>query len=342
MEDLAEYAAVVTPIKVVLAAEGVTVDNRRHDSDTGDLTFRWVHEVDGRAVASGSWPYRRWRPAGPRSVPLPTLDRGAAGEHWLTVTAAPGRRRRGPRPGTWSPPHSCRSGIEPGRVRRAGGRPGARHPQRRRGVRPRRGPVRPLGTPGVVGPLPALGGEVTLWRAPHRERLPRDARVVRAGRPGRDHGARRRRAVVGRTVAGGRARPAAAAARGVVPGPDGLTTRYLLAAANSAQHLTVEQRWRWSAGALQLDVDVQPSAGWTVTWPRVGVHLRLPAGTPRRRGSAPGPGENYADSRVAARVGRFSAAVDDLTVRYAVPQESGHREALRELRLRRGAALRSA
>ena len=75
------------------------------------------------------------------------------------------------------------------------------------------------------------------------------------------------------------------------------------------------------------------SAGWTVTWPRVGVHQRLPARYSEASWFGTGPGENYADSRVAARVGRFSAAVDDLTARYAVPQESGHREALRELRL---------
>ena len=49
-----------------------------------------------------------------------------------------------------------------------------------------------------------------------------------------------------------------------------------------------------------------------------------------------GPHESYPDSRRAARVGRFSAGLDELTVPYARPQESGHRSDLRSLTLRTG------
>ena len=84
-------------------------------------------------------------------------------------------------------------------------------------------------------------------------------------------------------------------------------------------------------GELRLEVAVEPSDGWTVTWPRVGVHLVLPAGYEEASWFGAGPGENYADSRVAARVGRFPAPIDELTVPYAVPQETGHRAELREL-----------
>ena len=331
---LAEYAAVVTPIKVVLAAEGVTVDNRRHDGDTGDLTFGWVHEVDGRAVASGVLAVPPVAAGDSTSVPLPTLDRGAAGEHWLTVTAALADRTPWATAGHVVTTAQLPLGVvEPGASAAPVAAPEPAVPSDDGGYALGEARFDRWGRLLSVGPLPALGGEVTLWRAPTENdslatrgsyELADPAETMGLGVDGPSSAERWREAGLDRL------QPRLVA---LVPGPDGLTTRYLLAAANSAQHLTVEQRWRWSAGALQLDVDVQPSAGWTVTWPRVGVHLRLPAGYAEASWFGTGPGENYADSRVAARVGRFSAAVDDLTVRYAVPQESGHREALRELRL---------
>jgi len=109
-----------------------------------------------------------------------------------------------------------------------------------------------------------------------------------------------------------------------------------LAAAQASVYADVTQRWSWVDGELRLEVAVEPSDGWTVTWPRVGVHLVLPAGYEEASWFGTGPGENYADSRVAARVGRFSAPIDELTVPYAVPQETGHRAELRELVLTGG------
>ena len=184
-----------------------------------------------------------------------------------------------------------------------------------------------------LGALPALGGEVTLWRAPTENdslatrgsyELADPADTMGLGVDGPSSAERWREAGLDRLQD---------RLVDVTAGPGGLATRHLLAAANSAQSVTVEQRWRWQDGALHLDVDVQPSTGWSVTWPRVGVHLLLPAGYGEAAWFGTGPGENYADSRAAARIGRFAASLDDLTVRYAVPQESGHREGLRELRL---------
>ena len=312
----------------------MTVDNRRHDGDTGDLTFGWVHEVDGRAVASGVLAVPPVAAGDSTSVPIPTLDRGAAGEHWLTVTAALADRTPWATAGHVVTTAQLPLGVvEPGASAAPVAAPEPAVPSDDGGYALGEARFDRWGRLLSVGPLPALGGEVTLWRAPTENdslatrgsyELADPAETMGLGVDGPSSAERWREAGLDRL------QPRLVA---LVPGPDGLTTRYLLAAANSAQHLTVEQRWRWSAGTLQLDVDVQPSAGWTVTWPRVGVHLRLPAGYAEASWFGTGPGENYADSRVAARVGRFSAAVDDLTVRYAVPQESGHREALRELRL---------
>ena len=74
---------------------------------------------------------------------------------------------------------------------------------------------------------------------------------------------------------------------------------------------------------------------------------RRPAGTAPGRGSAygstcprelrhaswfgTGPNESYPDTRLAARVGRFAADIDELNVAYSRPQETGHRSELREL-----------
>ncbi|HEY5821601.1 MAG TPA: beta-galactosidase, partial [Propionibacteriaceae bacterium] len=46
-----------------------------------------------------------------------------------------------------------------------------------------------------------------------------------------------------------------------------------------------------------------------------------------------GPNESYPDTRRAAYVGRFSAGIDELNVRYSRPQETGHRAELRTLEL---------
>ena len=116
----------------------------------------------------------------------------------------------------------------------------------------------------------------------------------------------------------------------VDPGANSLTVRQRLAPAGHTRALNAVLRWSWADG-LRLDLTAEPEGDWPTTWPRAGVHLRLPAGYERAAWFGTGPAENYPDSRAAARTGRFEAAIDDLGVRYAVPQETGHRAALREL-----------
>ena len=327
---LAEYAAVVTPIKIVLAREGATVSNRRHDGDTGDLRFTWTHEVDGHPVGTGSLDVPPVEPGGSASAPLPTLDLSAPGEHWLAVTADLARST------AWAPAGHVltTSQIElaavpvPAAVSVAV-------------------PATPVDDGYLLGDarfdrmghlvaladVPLAGAVVTLWRAPTENdslatrgsyELGDPAETLGMGVDGPPSAERWREAGLDRLQT---------RLVSLVADPNGLTTRYRLAAANSSNYVMVDQRWRWLDRALHLDVDVQPSAGWTCTWPRIGVHLVLPADYASASWFGTGPGENYADSRTAARVGRFAASIDDVTVRYAVPQETGHREALRELRL---------
>jgi beta-galactosidase len=111
---------------------------------------------------------------------------------------------------------------------------------------------------------------------------------------------------------------------------DQLLVRVTVSAANSAQFVDVAYRW-WLQEDLALRVELTPSTGWDCTWPRAGIRLDLPASLVRASWFGTGPLESYPDTKQAARVGVFSSAVEDLTVRYSRPQESGHRGELRWL-----------
>ena len=95
-------------------------------------------------------------------------------------------------------------------------------------------------------------------------------------------------------------------------------------------------RWMLVDGVLELRVDLAPSAGWDIVWPRLGVRFDLPTSADGASWFGTGPHESYPDSRRAALVGRFSASLAELTVPYARPQESGHRSNVRSLTLRSG------
>lgn len=327
---LVEYAAVVTPIRVAVGDE-VSVTNLRHDTSTGDLTFGWVHQADGREVASGELPVPEVAAGESITVPLPDLDTGAPGEHRLTVTA------RLTEAVAWAPAGHIVTTAQ-GRV--AEHRPSA-PPVSRTGARQTSDGGYELGDARfdrwgrlvALGGLDLAGGEATLWRAPTENdsldtmgsyELGDPASTVGRGLPGPASAVRWRAAGLDRMQS---------RLLRLDAGPTGVGTTRRLAAAQSSDFVTVEHRWSWRDGALTLEVDLQPSSGWQVTWPRMGVHFTLPLGYARADWFGTGPLENYPDSRAAARVGRFGADVDDLTVRYAVPQETGHREELRELTL---------
>lgn len=327
---LAEFAAVVTPLKVGLTPAQVTVENRRHDGSTADCVVAWVHEVDGHRVASGTVSLCPVQPGATASVPLPDLDRTAPGEHWLTVTAhladdAP-----------WAPAGHviATAQLDLGRVPTPAPR---RHPRSAArasgdGFTLGRATFDHAGRLTDLGGLPVADAEVTLWRAPTENDVHQSFGSYEVGPPELTGG-------LGAPAPSSAARWRAAGLHALVPrllsldAAEDLRTVRRLAGPNSADFVTVDQRWAWHDGALHLDVDVTPSHGWQVTWPRVGVHLALPAGYADAAWFGTGPHENYPDSRAAARIGRFAAAVDDLGVAYAVPQESGHRADLRELTL---------
>jgi beta-galactosidase len=117
---------------------------------------------------------------------------------------------------------------------------------------------------------------------------------------------------------------------------DALRTLARVAAANSARSVLVETVWSLDGNDLDLRVEIQPSTGWHSVWPRIGIRFDLPDAAAPVDGVSwlgLGPHESYPDSRRAARLGRYTADIGELSVEYARPQETGHRSEMRELTL---------
>ncbi|GAB3168896.1 glycoside hydrolase family 2 TIM barrel-domain containing protein [Myceligenerans halotolerans] len=98
-------------------------------------------------------------------------------------------------------------------------------------------------------------------------------------------------------------------------------------------------RWTPVDGGVRLDVELVPLGRWEVPVPRWGVRLgvRGPLADDATEVAwfGAGPGEAYADSALAARIGAWRTTVRDWQTPYVRPQENGARAAVRHLRLSR-------
>jgi beta-galactosidase len=320
---LHEFKAVVQPLRFDFEPDAVVVSNLRHSADTSDLAFRWQATHDGEVVASGDLDVPAIAAGSSSRVPLPSFAVAASpAETWLTVSAvlaadtawaaaehvvataqldcsAPrpvGVTARGPR---WeSGDGNLTLGpaeFEGGTLVRLGGR-AVRGPR----LELFRAPTdNDEGTSGNAaesdGSLPGVSN-ASLW-----------------GRQGLDRLTTR---LVSVSVA-----------------PGALTTVSRVAPANSGRSVFVETAWTLTGDELDLRVSIEPSRGWATVWPRIGVRFDLDGDIDGAAWFGTGPLESYPDSHYAAQVGRFAAAVSDLSVEYARPQETGHRSDLRELTL---------
>lgn len=77
-------------------------------------------------------------------------------------------------------------------------------------------------------------------------------------------------------------------------------------------------------GEIQLEVTGTPHGKWPATLPRIGLEMALPAELDNVQWLGRGPGENYADTRMACLVGKYAATVDQLYTPYIYPQENGN------------------
>ncbi|GII54441.1 beta-galactosidase [Planotetraspora thailandica] len=328
--SLHEFKAVVQPVRFTFDGDDVVISNLRHSADTSDLRFRWRVEHDGTLVESGDMEVPVVAAGGSARMPLPRIPVAQDAETWLTVDAVSAVST------AWAPDGHV---IATAQLDRSARRPVP-------GVRPETDWRRSDGTltlgiaEFVDGALVRLAGRTVagprleLFRAPtdNDEGASEEVEESDAGIAGVSNADLWRR-----------------------DGLDRLTTRRLsvertaealrtidkVSAANSALSVTVETVWSLVGGELELRVEIEPSRGWLTVWPRIGIRFDLPDGAAPVDGAewfGLGPLESYPDSLRAARTGRFSSTIGDLSVDYARPQETGHRSQLRELTLTSGGA----
>ncbi|NYI04428.1 glycoside hydrolase family 2 TIM barrel-domain containing protein [Allostreptomyces psammosilenae] len=319
---LVEYKKVIEPVRITAEADLLRVTNLYDFRDLSHLSFGWTLEEEGVVVADGTLELPELPAGASTELPVPRLPE-TTGESWLTVRAvlaedtpwAPaghevawGQVAVRPAPGAASPATST-----------TGSTPVSTSVSTSGGTGAAAGPVT-LG-PGtfdrLTGRLTAIGGlaldgpRLDLWRAPtdnDRGGFPAMEKVWRG--VGLD---RLRHRVIG------------------IDREDGsLVVRTRVAPA--ARDIGVLATYRWSLGAgdrLRLTLEVEPQGPWQVPFPRLGLRMALPAWIDRVRWFGRGPGEAYADSRQAARVGRFEASVEELQTPYVFPQENGNRADVR-------------
>ena len=354
---LAELAAVIAPVRLSFDAGRATLRNRRAFASTADLDVTWTLEVDGHEVADGALDLPDVPAGEARSTTWqpPALDarrHEPGSEVFLTLTAALREAT------SWAPaghvvarhqvaidPHLV--GLDPAPTPRR--RHGTAAPQvvsatdMPAGIDAPGGALRlgeawfdrDTGALLRIGSLDVDGPRPELWRAPTEN----DSAT---GGPGYE--------VVDPATSGdvpspeSLAQPSAAArwrergldrlehrVRDVETRDDAVVVHLRSGAAGTALWLGTTLTYRWLDDELEVHISFEASNGWDCTWPRIGVRLDLPLGFDEVTWFGSGPGEAYADSRSAARIGRFASLVDELAEPYAVPQETGHRPDLREL-----------
>ncbi|WP_127360649.1 glycoside hydrolase family 2 TIM barrel-domain containing protein [Actinacidiphila soli] len=323
--SLYEYKAVVQPVRFTFDGDDVAMTNLRHSADTSDLHFRWRVEHDGILVDSGDMEVPVVAAGESARVPLPRIPVSQDSETWLTIDAVLAAGTAWARDG-----HV----IATAQLDRSTRRPAP-------AVRPETNWRQSDGTltlgiaEFIDGSLVRLAGRAVAGPRLELFRAPTD----------NDEGASQEVEESDASIAGV---SSAELWRG--DGLDRLTTRLVsvertaealrtiakVSTANSALSVIVESVWSLEGDELELRVEIEPSSGWLSVWPRIGIRFDLPDGAAPVDGAewfGLGPLESYPDSLRAARTGRFSSTIRDLSVDYARPQETGHRSQLRQLAL---------
>jgi beta-galactosidase len=106
-----------------------------------------------------------------------------------------------------------------------------------------------------------------------------------------------------------------------------ITTRY--AAPSFDRSIDVTITWRSDGDRVSAAVSLTLSGEWPPSLPRIGLDFVLDGGYDRLAWAGRGPGQKYPDTGQSARLGFFTASIDDLQVPYVRPQENGSRTAHR-------------
>jgi beta-galactosidase len=301
---LHEFKAVVQPIRFTFGDDHLVIDNLRHTADTSDLRFLLDGTpLDVPVTAAGSSARVPFTPQAAVRTVTAVL---AADTAWAAAghVVAAAQIDRSPAPP--APPVRRVTGWRPGDATTTLGiatfTDGALSRLAGRAVDGPRLVLFRAPTDNDEGTSGGGPSSATLWRRAGLDRLTT------------------RRVAVQRS-------------------DDAVRTVSRVSAANSARSVTVETTWMLDGDALELRVDIEPSAGWTTVWPRIGIHFAFPDGDAPVDGAAwfgRGPHESYPDSMRAALIGQFAAGIADLSVAYARPQETGHRSDVRTVTLTSG------
>ena len=352
---LRELKKVVEPVRITAdPAGGIRIANLHDFRGLSHLRFSWALEAEGVGVASGSLEVPSVGPGEQATVPLPPLP-PTDGESWLTVQALLATDH------PWAPAgHEVAWGQLP--ITPASGpgigvapdppqpvpvppTPGAPEPHRLIPGPPNRegSPTTGSGSAVVHSPSPGPGGRAsgpltlgpgvfdpTTGRLLHLGDLPVEGPRLDLWRAltDNDHGLHGEEALEPLWRRVGLHRLRHRVDQVSVEGEE-LVARGRVAPA--ATDLGVATTYRWSAvpGGLRLEVEVVPEGDWPCPLPRLGLRMAVPAGLSRVEWFGRGPGEAYADTGRAARVGRFAATVEELQVPYLRPQENGNRRDVR-------------
>ncbi|MBC7763209.1 MAG: DUF4981 domain-containing protein [Candidatus Saccharibacteria bacterium] len=333
MPSLYEYAAVVAPFRFTVSRDLATVKihSTRHSRGSDDVEFFWRVEHDGVTGGSGPLDVPFVAAGSTVSAALPTqLDNDDARESWLTIEA---RTRTIT---AWAEAGHVLAVGQHDTTRRTGS-PGLRLPRWTAGAASVG--VRSLGIASFdsgqvtgIGGLALEGPTLSLFRAPTDNELFAGPGSYDLVDPGVHNRGLPAHALADIWQAAGLDRLTSR----VVEREEGLSgirqlRRWAPAAGRECVYTDI--RWQALGDSVLLTVEIEPSAGWDMVWPRLGIRFALPLALTDASWFGSGPLESYPDSAQAARVGSFTSAIDDLNVPYARPQETGHRPGLRRLEL---------
>jgi beta-galactosidase len=315
---LLDLAAVIAPVLLEPADDGIRVTNRYDVRDLSDVDLRWTLERDGLEVAAGSLAVPELGPGGSCVVALPaaaTVVADGPGERWVTVTAHLARDE------PWAPAGHL---LARGQVA-LDTTPEPTHGVRRPHGTVRRGPDLLLGGAvfdATTGDLLRIGSLVVL--APPRLDLWRPPTDNDAGMHGPPVAPQWRALGLDRLQH---------RRVSVEPSDDALVVRTRVAPATTDLGVSVTYKWTadvdGSAAGVRLEVAVEPTGEWPAPLPKVGVRLCLPRQHDTVTWFGQGPGEAYPDTGYGTWVGRFTATVDQLQTPYVFPQENGQRAGVR-------------
>ncbi|MEV0289587.1 glycoside hydrolase family 2 TIM barrel-domain containing protein [Kribbella sp. NPDC050820] len=312
---LLEARKAFEPLHLRVSENVLHLTNRYDVADTSHLSLHWELTDEGEPVARGTLDMPVIASGAEATVALPDLPTPLQNrERWLTVRAV--LRDNTPWASAGHEVASTQTQVAPASAPTSSSTPAVR-PGRPDGEGISLGPAVFCARSGRLVRLEGWDVEhvpLELWRAPTQH----DARTWDATTL--DRKTRWANAGLHRL----RYRTVAVEVEG-----DELVVRTMVGAAATDARVLTTYRWTSDGKRLAADVEAEPVGEWTVPWARVGLTLGLPPGFREITWFGLGPGQAYPDARAAARVGRYSATIEELQVPFIYPQENGARADVR-------------